>query len=88
MVGLLLIVCALLYRLSYIGVYRLGDDFVMDKIDEMISNEQLFDSFIDDKDAEETKGFRFYGRKPESGEFRRTLVESFIEDDEETFVAR
>lgn len=82
MVGLLLVVSAILYRLSYIGAYRLGDDFVMDKIDEMICNEEIFGSFVEDKDASQTRGVRYYGRKPNDESVRRKLIDSFIEEEE------
>ena len=81
-VGVLIVVCSIIYSLSYFGAYYIGDNFIMDKIDEMICNENLVASFVDGRKPEETKGFNAYGRKPDNKEFRRRVVDSFFEDDE------
>lgn len=80
--GYLLMLSSVLYSLSYVAAYRKGDNFVMDKIDEMIMNEELEKAFVDDLDPTQTRGIRFYGRKPTSDDLRRKLSESFTEDDE------
>ncbi|REJ81696.1 MAG: hypothetical protein DWQ44_11255 [Bacteroidetes bacterium] len=85
--GMLLIVCSLFYSLGYAGAYHIGDNFVMDKIDEMICNEELEDSFVNDKDPSETRGFRFYGKKPNDQEMRRKVA-SLMTVDEEIYEAR
>ncbi|MDR6193347.1 hypothetical protein [Siphonobacter sp. SORGH_AS_0500] len=81
-VGLLILWCSIFYALSYRAAYRQGDHFVMDKIDEYISNEELSRSFIEGRPVEETRGFPFYGRRPTDPEMRRQLASSFIVDDE------
>jgi hypothetical protein len=86
-VGYLLLICSIFYSLSYFGAYYQGDHFVMDKIDEMICNEEMFGAFVEDKDASETRGVRFTGRKPADDKVRRKVVESFFEDQEPTLVA-
>ena len=73
-VGYLLLTCSIFYSLPYFGAYQQGDHFVMDKIDEMICNEEMFDSFVGNKDASQTRGVRFYGRKPADGDVRRKVV--------------
>lgn len=84
-IGTLILVCSIIYGLSYLGSYYLGDSFVMDKVDEMICNEELFDAFVEGKDASETRGFRFYGHIPKDRAVRETLVGSFSEVDSEVF---
>ncbi|MFD1000203.1 hypothetical protein ACFQ21_12850 [Ohtaekwangia kribbensis] len=79
-IGLLLISCSILYHFSYKGAYRLGDEFVMDKMDEMILNEEMFDSFVEGKDSSETRGVRFYGRRPADENVRTKIVSSFTEE--------
>ena len=86
-IGTLIIICSIIYSLSYLGSYYLGDDFVMDKIDEMICNEEMLGAFVEDKDASETRGVRFYGRKPADENVRQKVVESFTEE-EPVFEAR
>jgi hypothetical protein len=84
-IGIVIILCSIFYCLGYAGAYYQGDHFVMDKIDEMICNEEMFDSFVEGKDASETRGFRFYGRRPAKEDIRRKVVETFIADDEPVF---
>ena len=84
---MLLIVCSVFYSFGYAGAYHIGDNFVMDKIDEMISNEELEDSFVNDKDPSETRGFRFYGKKPTDPDMRRKVA-SLMTEDKEVYEAR
>lgn len=80
--GILLMVTSLLYSYSYVAFYRAGDNFVMDKIDEMISNEEIEKAFVDDVDEEDTRGFSFRGRRPTSAEMRRQILPMFTEQDD------
>lgn len=79
--GILLIICSIIYWLGYEAAYNLGDQFVMDKIDEMICNEELANSFIEGKNASETRGVQYYGRKPADPDARRKLAETFLEEE-------
>jgi hypothetical protein len=87
-VGTLLLISSIFYSLSYVAAYMIGDNFIMDRIDEMICNEELVNSFVEDKDSSETRGFSTYGRKPADPETRRRLADAFVEDFEETVLAR
>jgi len=80
--GWLLIFCSICYSISYIAAYDSGDNFVMDKIDEIICNEELENSFIFEAPEEETRGFRFRGRRPDSHEYRHKILPLMMEDDE------
>lgn len=77
-VGLLLLWCSVVYGMSYQAAYYLGDQFVLDKIDEMIANRQLVNSFVHGLDAGDTQGFRHYGLRPADPDFRRELADTFI----------
>lgn len=79
-IGTLLVFCSICYSMSYRAAYYNGDNFVMDKIDEMISNEELVSSFVDCRGAQDTRGFNYYGRRPADPELRRKLAESFTEE--------
>ena len=81
-IGFLLIASSICYSLSYAGAYHLGDEFVMDKIDEMICSEEMVDSFVNDRPASETKGFEAYGKRPANPEFRRKVVDSFFDKED------
>ena len=80
--GNLLMVCSVFYGFSYAAAYFIGDNFVMDKIDEIIVNQELEKSFVDDKDESETRGFRFRGFKPNSAEGRRKVLPRMTDEDE------
>ena len=76
--GILLIVCSIIYSLSYVAAYHLGDNFVMDTIDEMICNEELVAAFVEGRDPSQTRGFNPYGRKPSDPEMRRRVVDDMM----------
>lgn len=73
--GFLLLICSVIYSLSYVAAYHLGDNFVMDTIDEMICNEELVASFVEGMDSSQTRGFNSYGRKPSDPDMRRRVVD-------------
>jgi hypothetical protein len=81
-VGILLIVCSICYSFSYYGAYHLGDEFMMDTIDEMIVNQNLVNTIVNDKPIEETQGFQHYGRRPTDPDLRRRVVNQILENDE------
>lgn len=85
--GGLLMVSSLFYGFSYVAAYAIGDNFVMDKIDEMIANEELEKSFVDDMDEDQTRGFQFRGLKP-NGKDRRLKILPRMGADEEILEAK
>ncbi len=76
--GTLWIVCSIFYSQSYAALYKKGDDFVMDTIDEMILNEELQAAFVNGQDGLKTRGVRFYSRRPGSKSDRQKLADNFI----------
>lgn len=81
-IGLVIFISSIFYSLSYMESYRKGDHFIMDKIDEMICNEEMVSSFVEERDSSQTRGVSFPGRRPTDPETRRKLIDSFIEEDE------
>jgi len=81
--GMLLIITSMVYCISYLAAYKKGDDLIMDKIDEMIMNEEMERAFVEDLVAENTRGVRFYTRKPVSKSLRQKLADSLVETDGE-----
>lgn len=79
-IGIVIMICAICYSISYFATYWQGDNFIMDKIDEMILNEEYVNAFVDGMDPEDTRGVRYYGRTPADPEVRRQLVDSIIVD--------
>jgi len=84
--GILLFVCGIMYSGGYSLAYLQGDHFIMDKIDEILMNEELEEVFVDGKDPKDARGVRFQGKKPIGEDMRRKVAEMFTE--EETVVAR
>lgn len=87
-VGVLLLVSSIMYSLSYVAAYHKGDNFIMDKIDMIICNEELVSAFVDDLDTSKTRGVHYYGRKPADPETRRQLAKGFIEEKEDSVEAQ
>lgn len=81
--GLFLIITSIFYSLSYVGTYWQGDNYIMDQIDIIKYNEEMFRIFVDDVPPQDAKGVRFYGNKPSSRELREKIVSSFFEDDDD-----
>lgn len=79
-IGFVLLFCSIMYSISYVAAYYRGDQFVMDKIDEMICNEELVNSFVEGRDTRETRGVSFYGRRPADPETRRRLADTFVDE--------
>lgn len=74
--------CSVIYSLSYVAAYYNGDNFVMDKIDEIITNEEMYNAFVEGVDPKNTRGVPFYGRRPADPDARRKAYESFFEEEE------
>lgn len=81
-VGMLLLVCSVLYSLSYVAAYKKGDDYIMDIIDKRILNEEMVSTFVDELDPSKTRGVHFYGRRPADPETRRMVADLFTEEDD------
>ncbi|RYC66972.1 hypothetical protein [Spirosoma sordidisoli] len=81
-IGFILVVSSIFYSFSYRAAYHAGDNYIMDKIDERICNEELVNTFVDDKDDAQARGFHFYGRRPADPDARRLVAEMFMQEDE------
>lgn len=71
------------YAMSYRYAYMIGDDFIMDKIDEIICNKELNEIFIHGNQP--SQGFNFYGTIPKSKAFREQVYHSMFEVDNDNF---
>ncbi|CAG5011155.1 hypothetical protein DYBT9275_04894 [Dyadobacter sp. CECT 9275] len=81
-IGIFIIVCSIFYSIGYMAAYHQGDNFVMDKIDEMICSEELVSSFVEGKDSSKTRGVHYYGRRPADPDVRRKVADSFFESED------
>jgi hypothetical protein len=80
-IGYLFIISGIVYGISWAGQYYLGDEFIMDTIDEMICNEELVESFVRGLPTQETRGFEVYGTAPGNSDFRRKVADAMMDDD-------
>lgn len=81
-IGNLLVFSSVMYSLGYMAAYRIGDNFILDKIDEIISNKNLEQVFLYDKDESEANGFSMAGNKPDDLEGRRQLLPLLLGKDD------
>jgi hypothetical protein len=81
-IATVLIVCSLFYSLSYLAAYRQGDHLIMDRIDEMICNEEMVRLFIEGRPPFETRGVPLYGRLPADPDLRQRVADSLLEDED------
>ncbi|WP_259015512.1 hypothetical protein [Emticicia fluvialis] len=79
-IGLVLIFCSLAYGLHYRLLYRLGDTFIMNVIDNKLFNEEKEEAFVE-LGINNAKGVRYYGRKPADPDLRRELADEFTDDE-------
>jgi len=82
-VGILIILASLVYSLSYRAAYRDGDNFIMDKMDEILFNQQLFQTLIEGVDPRGTRGINFYGMDRAAPDVKRQVAAMCIEDEAE-----
>ncbi len=85
-VSLVIIFCSICYFLFNMLAAIQGDHFVMDKIDEIICNQELSQTFIQDLEVS-PRQVPFYGKKPTSEQLRNAFAEQVLANDEEEDVA-
>lgn len=75
--GWFFVLCSIIYALGYTAAYYLADQFVMDKIDEMICNEDMRDIFVNDIGSK--RGFEFSAKRPTNKAARQQLYDEYID---------
>lgn len=81
--GIPIIVCGLFYSYSFMYAYQIGDDFVLDKMDEMIVNKNLKEVFCSEDSDLTINGFRYRGIKPFSPEEREEISNNLFSDEDD-----
>lgn len=82
-IGIVLVICAIIYSGSYAALYYLGDRYIQDIIDSIIVNKVKQELFVGDKTAEDTMGVRLRADRPSAEEVRMTIYEQAVKDDED-----
>jgi hypothetical protein len=80
--GLLLMISSVFYSLSYVAAQHNADNLVMDQIDQIIMQEELGKAIVESKDASQTRGVSFIGRRPADPELRRQVADMLTRDEE------
>ncbi|MBS1585515.1 MAG: hypothetical protein JSS82_08195 [Bacteroidetes bacterium] len=73
--GMLLTVCSIFYSLSYWAAYTIGDNLILDKIDEIIFAEELENIFVFKQPPSKTRGAQFHAQLPTDLLLSQKLVE-------------
>jgi hypothetical protein len=79
-IGVLICVSSIFYSMSYVAAYSYGDNFVLDEIDKIIFNEEMYRSFVEEMAPEDTRGVRIYARKPSVKSLRQKVADAMLED--------
>lgn len=80
--GFLIIFCAICYFVGNVGAAIRGDHFVMDKIDEIICNQDMSETFVQNKEVS-SREVPFFVKKPSTEELRKDFVDQMTDDDNE-----
>lgn len=78
-IGYIIVISSIGYSLNARISYIQGDHFLMDKIDEILHNQELEEAFVNDNEINNDRGIRYYGRKPADPDARRKVADSIIE---------
>lgn len=78
--GLLIMICAVCYSVSNLLKARLADHFIMDKIDEIICNQEFSTSFAKGEEVSPRKIPISYPNRPTNDELRNNISDLFKDD--------
>lgn len=75
--GVLLVVCSIFYCLGNWANHKRHDNFVLDVIDKLIIDKEAVSAYADNMQPQQTRGVRFYAKRPKNEFFRRKVAENF-----------
>lgn len=81
--GYLLVACSIIYLKSHRAAYSLGDDFILDKIDERLANRSLAETFLGTRSSDRPETRTGTPQDEETAE----KLKSMISEEEITYVA-
>lgn len=76
-VGILIFISSLIYSLSYWRMYKFGDNFILNVIDNRIANQVMVSVFVDGVEDDPT-GFRMRTRRPADQSLREDIANDII----------
>jgi len=81
-IGIVIMFCSICYSVSYFFSYKLGDDAIMDIIDNIIANEQTSRIIREGKKSAETNGFEMNCELPNDPELAAKLSDIIVQKEE------
>lgn len=81
--GILIMFCAICYSVSNLLKARLGDHYIMDRIDQIICNEELSISFAKGEELTPREVPISYPKRPSNNDLRNNISDIFKNDDDE-----
>ena len=84
--GAIIIVCAICYFIGAMASAIRGDHFVMDTIDEIICNQDMAETYVQDEERS-PRGVPFFPKKPSTAALRQEFIDHIQDDDEDDAVA-
>lgn len=74
-IGILLMIASVFYALSYVGMYRKGDTYILDILDSQIFGQGMENALVNDN-PNNGRGVRIRGRRPAKKESRKNLADA------------
>lgn len=87
MTGMVIAFCSLCYFISNYSFALRADHEIMNKIDGIICNQDITETFTNDVDVS-PRGVPFYAKKPSTRELRMDLAAALVDDYEHAAVAK
>lgn len=81
--GILLVICAVIYSLSYSAAYALGDSLIYDLIDDNIVKTSTVQFFEGGEETVSKSGVQFYTHRTENKEFGKYIARSLNQQDDD-----
>lgn len=82
--GILLVFCSIMYCLSYMAAYHIGDNLIWDIIDEKIVSEATTKYYEGDEDTVAKRGVQFYTDRPDDKELGKIIANGMNQKEDDS----
>jgi len=80
-IGYVFIIASIGYSMNARVCYYQGDHMIMDIIDEQLYNQEKDNAFVKGNEINNSRGVRYYGRRPTNQDDRQKLADAFDDDE-------
>jgi len=77
-IGMFLMLCSIIYSISYMAAYHNGDTAIMDMLDDEIINEHAESVFMDEENIADSHGIQFYMKRPGSEKLKQKFAKKMF----------